>query len=134
MEGGDGYARQKPSFGGQRELSEEQLWLHLWSVARYDLRLTESDFWDTTPRALDGLLARHRLALRREQLLLAQVRADIVNFGFCRPKKAVEIGDLLPPDFFEESASNAERPARMTPRLRGVAARRIRGALGVFLR
>lgn len=107
MEGGDGQAGEKPSGGGQGELSEQELWEHLWAVARYDLRISEAEFWKLTPRALEALLARNKEALYREQTLLAILRRDLINFSFCRPKKPVELDQLLPPRGEERETSAA---------------------------
>lgn len=76
-------------------MSEEALWSHLWSVARYDLGLPEEDFWPLTPRKLDALLSRHQDAQKREEILLAALRCDIINFSFSHPKEPIQVKDLV---------------------------------------
>ena len=42
-------------------------WEMLWAVGRYDLRLTDEEFWHMVPRQFDALLRRHREHQMRQE-------------------------------------------------------------------
>jgi len=71
----------------------------LWSAGRYDLRLSEAEFWRITLREFDALMRRHVMAIDREDgrvaIQTALIRADIANSVRGPKDKAVKAEDLL---------------------------------------
>lgn len=66
-----------------------------------------------TPRKLHALLRRRRADLRRQEMMLALLRCDIINAGFCRPKDPVKPRDLLGEETDDVAAPGAvPAPAR----------------------
>ncbi len=61
------------------------------------LKLRKNEFFELTPRQFAELLRAQRLRDRHLYMLVAQMRADLINFSFCHPKKLVKLDDLLPP-------------------------------------
>jgi hypothetical protein len=70
--------------------------MSLWAQARYDLGLTEEEFWRMTPRQLSALLKRHKREHERQEFLFAQVVSNTVNFSMCRPKQPVTPKQFMP--------------------------------------
>jgi hypothetical protein len=86
-----------PGKRGQRKPSEPLDWLTLWAVGRYDLRLSEADFWKLTFKKLDALLKRRQFDIDtgdRQAALICAVLANIHR----DPKKsrAYTVQDFLP--------------------------------------
>src|ERR1019366_5506118 len=82
------------------ELTPAEQWLHLWSSARYDLGLSDDDFYSLTPRQLNALF-RHRERQRdydREhtEYMAAQIVAMVANTGFRSFEKAREPREFMP--------------------------------------
>ena len=80
----------------EAEVSSEEFWSRRWSFARYTLGLSESEFWDSTPRSLDYLADRLIEARKREDWQVALVVSTIVNVSMARPKDGVKPEDYLP--------------------------------------
>lgn len=114
--GGHAGANRKPYEGGSAEQSEEALWLGLWSVARYDLGLSEQEFWALSPKKYDALLRRRKSALERNEVMLAQIAQVGVNFGYRAPKEAVKLKEFMLPGWGE--SRRAEKRLRMTQKRR----------------
>lgn len=70
-------------------------WQTLWAVARYDLRLSEEEFWRLIPVQFDALYRRH-LEERRWANYRAGIIASTIANIFCKLSKPIE-----PLDFFE---------------------------------
>lgn len=73
----------------------------MWAIARYDLHLTDEEFYSLTPRQFDALLKRHELAEQKREYLAAQTTAAIINFSMRAPDKPVSPRDFmlsLPPE------------------------------------
>lgn len=77
-------------------MNEQDLWEHLWSVACYDLALSDAQFWRLTPRKLDALLKRKKVAAEETELLFGQLTAAVINFSMCHPKEPIKIADCMP--------------------------------------
>src|SRR5690606_32336546 len=54
-----------------RSASEPLTWEELWAVGRYDLGLSETEFWELTPYELSLLLDRREEAERRRDARIA---------------------------------------------------------------
>lgn len=86
-----------PSRGLSPEpIARERQWLRLWSVARYDLRLSDRQFYALTPRQLDALLKRRERETAEREFLFGQLASCVVNFGFCQPKEPAKPSDFMP--------------------------------------
>lgn len=99
-------------------------------MARYDLRIAECEFWKLTPHKLEVLLDHFRKHLRREQILLGVLRADLINHSACRPKRPVGVKDLVP-DWKETPTKRVQRGKRkrMTAKRRAAMCEMMRTAL-----
>jgi hypothetical protein len=68
----------------------------LWSQARYDLGLSDEEFYRLTPSLLSRLLHRHREALAHSEMCSALTTAAVINHSMCPPEKAVSWIDFAP--------------------------------------
>ena len=90
--------------------------MRIWSVARYDLHLSESEFWQLTPRQLDALLIREKYKIEHDEFMLAQIAAVTINFAMGHPDKPVQPSALMPSKFSDKQ-SRSGKP-RMTKKRR----------------
>jgi hypothetical protein len=74
-----------PYQGGQ--LRPPLTWLEAWSIARQELRLSDDEWLEMTPRMLYALRKRQIEQLQREELLVGILASTSANFSFCRPEK-----------------------------------------------
>lgn len=77
-------------------LTNSKRWLNLWSTARYDLQLTDEEFWHMTGRQLSALTRRHKQASEREHYLVGLLASVTANFSMCRPKEPLTPSDFMP--------------------------------------
>jgi hypothetical protein len=89
------------------------LWLRFWALARYDLRLSDDEFWDMTPRQLDALLNRHQLATASREFLFAQVTSWVANTGFRSVAKPTKATDFMPSEW-AKTGKPKPKPKRLT--------------------
>jgi hypothetical protein len=68
----------------------------MWSQARYDLRLTDEDFYRLTPGLFSRLMARHRDALAHREMCSALTTAAVINHSMCPPEKPVSWIEFAP--------------------------------------
>lgn len=68
----------------------------MWSHARYDLGLSEAEFWSSTPRQIQYLDKRYAQRLEREEFYSAQVSSTICNNGFKQYKEPIRPADFMP--------------------------------------
>ncbi|WP_433963663.1 hypothetical protein [Tunturiibacter gelidiferens] len=71
------------------------MWHRYWSLARYDLKLMDDDFWDMTPKMFDALLKRQRVGLEIADRQFAQLTWWVANTGQRTPKKETTYEDFL---------------------------------------
>ena len=83
-------------------------------MARYDLHLTDDDFWRMTPRQLDALLARHHAATASNEFLFAQLTSWVANTGFKSCEKATNARDFMPSEWAKRTTP---APVKTTKRL-----------------
>jgi hypothetical protein len=67
----------------------------LWSSARYDLHLSDADFWSLTPRQFSALLRRHKQALDRSNYLVGILASVTANFSMARPDPPLSSEDFM---------------------------------------
>jgi hypothetical protein len=67
----------------------------LWSSARYDLHLTDAEFWSLTPRQLSALLRRHKQALDRTNYLTGMIASVTANFSMAHPTPPLSASDFM---------------------------------------
>ncbi|WP_420239261.1 hypothetical protein ACOBR2_06695 [Telmatobacter bradus] len=65
-------------------------------MARYDLGMSEREFWRSTPNMLRHLKNRLREQQRFQQFQTALLCATVVNFSMGRPKTPVRPADFMP--------------------------------------
>ena len=61
-------------------------WLEAWSIARYDLRLTDDEWLDMTPRQLHALRLRQIEQLQHVELMTGIVASVTANFSMMKPE------------------------------------------------
>jgi hypothetical protein len=67
----------------------------LWSSARYDLHLSDADFWSLTPRQFSALLHRHKQALDRSNYLVGMLASVTANFSMAHPDPPLSASDFM---------------------------------------
>jgi hypothetical protein len=102
----------------------------LWSVARYDLRLSSAEFYRLTPRQLDALIKRQEHGIRHSEFMLAQLTACVANFSMSHPKKPVDAKDFMP----SEWAKVAEKEPKAKKRSRHAIAGEIRATMDAWMK
>ena len=70
--------------------------MRLWAVARYDLRLTEEEFWRLTPRQFFALQDRWLNEVEIRDYHAALVATILANIHRPKTKKPFKITDLMP--------------------------------------
>jgi hypothetical protein len=68
----------------------------LWATARYDLRLSDEEFWALTPRQFDALVRRHRRHVESQELLFGQLTSWVANTGFRTTAEPTTPTDFMP--------------------------------------
>jgi hypothetical protein len=74
-------------------LNEE--WFEVWAIARYDLGISEEEFWELSTDQFNALLKRHNLKQEREDSQIAMICAVIANI-FRGKGKPYKIKDFMP--------------------------------------
>lgn len=88
----------------------------MWSIARYDLGLSDVEFYSLTPRQFDALVKRRERDVVTTEFLFAQLTAAVVNFSTCRPKETVHPRDFMPSEFGKQT--QPAKRVRMTKKVR----------------
>jgi hypothetical protein len=70
--------------------------LDAWAEARYNLRLTDQEWLDMTPRMANALMNRYIEGLRLYELPIAIATAHNVIHSFNAPKKPVKVSTYMP--------------------------------------
>lgn len=70
-------------------------WLDAWAVARHDLKLSDEEWLDMTPRQLRSLQKLRLEQLQREELLVGIITSHVVNFSMGAPKKQVKATEFM---------------------------------------
>jgi hypothetical protein len=87
-----------------------------WSCARYNLKLTDKQFYSLTPRQFDALLKRHREQIEHAELLVGIIASVVVNFSLGAPKTGTEPADYMPSQWRKKVQQ--PRKERMTKKKR----------------
>jgi hypothetical protein len=103
--------------------SSKAQWLRLWSVARYDLRLSDAEFYALIPRQLDALVKRKERETEANEFLFGQLTSYLINFSMARPKRAVSPADFMPSQWGKKPRQIRKR--KMTKRERDRIAARL---------
>lgn len=61
--------------------------MEAWSIARYELRLSDDEWLEMTPRMLHALRLRQIEQMQREELLVGIIASTTANTSFCAPEK-----------------------------------------------
>ncbi|MGA2650421.1 MAG: hypothetical protein ABSF28_07850 [Terracidiphilus sp.] len=67
----------------------------LWSSARYDLHLTDAEFWSLTPRQFSALLHRHKANRDWVNYMVGILASTSANFSMARPKEPLSASDFM---------------------------------------
>jgi hypothetical protein len=70
--------------------------LSLWATSRYDLRLTDAEFYALTPRQFDALTKRRTREQESQEFMFAQLTAVVMNTGFRSTDKPSKTIDFMP--------------------------------------
>jgi hypothetical protein len=100
--------------------------MHFWSVARYDLGLSDDDFYALTPRQLDALLKRKKVETSANEFMFAQLTSWVANTGFRTAEKPTAARDFMPSEWGKTPAKAALKRVRMTKKRRAAVANQIR--------
>jgi hypothetical protein len=106
------------------------MWLGLWSCARINLNLPETDFWRLTPRQLAALMDRYKHKVEHDEFMLAQLTSYLINFAAGRPEKPVQPKDFMPSQW-QIKAATAKTVPEMTEERRQTIANIFRAFAGV---
>ena len=74
----------------------EEYWRQRWSSRGTRLKLTDEEFWDSTPALLNCLADRLVEERKRDDWNVALVMSTMVNTSTYRPKEGVKPEDYLP--------------------------------------
>ena len=61
-------------------------WLEAWSIGRYDLRLTDDEWLEMTPRQLHALRLRQIEQLQHSELMTGIIASVTANFSMMKPE------------------------------------------------
>jgi hypothetical protein len=91
-------------------------------VARYDLRLSDEEFYALTPRQFDALCKRHRMASEMTEFFFAQVSSTVMNTGFRSTEKPTSPADFMPSQRnkkpIKQRTSEQQSPEEVLDRIR----------------
>jgi len=96
------------SEGAVSQESPRQVIAQAWAQARYDLKLSEQEFWLLTPRQFHLLWDRHKEELLHRELIQAITTAAVINYSLCRPEEPVSHLKFMPN--FTATEQKAEAP------------------------
>ena len=106
--------------------------MQTWSCARYNLGLTDVEFYLLTPRKFDALLKRHRHKVESQELLFGQLTSWMVNTAFRTTEKPTEITDFMPSRWNAIQAH--KRQTKSKRRKRATIATEVRSVMAHFMR
>lgn len=84
--------------------------LGLWAVGRYDLNLSEQDFWSLTVPKFQALLERHKIDQEWQNYRAALICSILANV-YRDPKK--KSSPFMPADFMPGETEQKQEPDRM---------------------
>ena len=85
-------------------------WETLWSVGRFDLRLTEEEFWGLVPRQFVALMERRHQAVLRHEFTAGAICSAVFNSRGVKSK----------PTDFMPSWKEKEQPERPWQEMRSI--------------
>jgi len=100
-----------------REIARDPSWSDYLVFARLRLGISDEEFYRLSPRQFAALWGGWERKEREDLRRIALLRMDLINFSFCRPKKPITLGDLLPGEIDAAEAEPVRRH-RMTRKLR----------------
>jgi hypothetical protein len=77
-------------------------------LARYDLHLSELEFWHLTGRQLSALIRRRKHEHERQQYLAGIIASTEANFSMRAPKEPLTAFDFMPCKRQEQERTDAE--------------------------
>ncbi len=78
-------------------------------MARYDLKLTDEQFYELTPRQLDALVKRREYDAEKQEYLFARLTACVVNYSIRHPEEWITVDELMPPGFVQNKPKKRYR-------------------------
>ena len=70
-------------------------WSDAWAIARQDLKLSDQEWLDMTPRMFAALQKTRFEQIQREELMAAKIESAVINYSMRAPKEWVSPGSLL---------------------------------------
>jgi hypothetical protein len=103
------FGRKAPELSSEQssEQSSVEL-LDFWGIGVYDLRLTEHEFLELTPKLFEKLCGRKYQNERRELTNAALIAAVVINVNRTKGKRAVKIKDIIGEDITCETKEASE--------------------------
>lgn len=83
-------------------------WILLWSIARFDLHLTDEEFWNLTWDEFTALLSRYKLSIERQDFHAALICAVLANIH-----RDPKTKPFTPKDFMPGKEEKKQTPAEM---------------------
>lgn len=82
--------------------------MEIWAVGRYDLRLSEQEFWNLTLKQFNALLERHRINFEWQNYRPALICAILANIYRDKKSKAFTPQDFMPKTKLKEKRQTTE--------------------------
>ena len=94
-------------------------WLELWAVARYDLRLSDDEFWNMSYDEFQALLQRRNFEIERQDYHAALICSTLANIFRSGKSRAYKVSDFMPG---KPKQKRKQSPKEMVEILKGFAA------------
>lgn len=104
--------------------------MSMWALARYDLRLSDDEFYSLTPRKFEALAKRHRHENECRELLFGILASNINNSGFRTTETPSVPRDYMPTHWARTTTPHpptTKEPINLTDELRAKIAHNLRG-------
>jgi hypothetical protein len=100
--------------------------MSLWATARYDLHLSDAEFYALTPREFDALVKRHKRRREHDEFMLAQLTAVVMNTGFRSREEPAQTRDYMPSQWRRKNTPVASPAQPVTQQSRAAVVQTLR--------
>lgn len=104
----------------------------MWSFARFNLHLSDREFYALTPRQFGHLSNRHRYQVEHKEFLFGQLTSWVASTGFKSPKEPTTARDFMPSMFGRLEKVKPEA-VKLKRRKRSSVAFELRTTMGHFM-
>jgi hypothetical protein len=98
------------------------MWAEMWAVARYDLRLSEKEFWGLTLKKFNCLLSRYFNFIERQDFHAGLICAVLANIHRDPKTKSFTPQDFMP----GKTKPEAQTPEQMLELFKSLGAKTVR--------